>query len=290
MPIEGLSQEVRLPRRGRIRLGIKVNGRESDYPHPVDYFVCPPEVQHIYGDRPRELNIMFPTEDAEQWASQYYRCYSHSHGLICKGDGNIAMALVDPDTGELASRDTSEPVYRPTPCPGESCPEYGHRCRRVMNLQFLLPDVPGLGVWQLDTSSYWSMVNINSGIKLVLALCGRISMVALLLRLVPHRAHPRGTRQTIYVLELDMAGKINDIKPVAPGRKAVLPVSDADVPGDLFPREPAEQFSSRGQLFAACYERYGLVPSQVLAKLGLKNREGISDLGQVWQSIVALER
>ena len=31
-----------------------------------------------------------------------------------------------------------------------------------MNLQFLLPDCPGFGVYQLDTSSFHSMNNINS--------------------------------------------------------------------------------------------------------------------------------
>ena len=52
MPIKGLTtdRQEMLPRIGKIRLGIKKkhsNGRE--YPAATDYFVCPPEVQAVYG-------------------------------------------------------------------------------------------------------------------------------------------------------------------------------------------------------------------------------------------------
>ena len=63
MPIKGLTtdRQEMLPRIGKIRLGIKKkhsNGRE--YPAATDYFVCPPEVQAIYGAEPKELTIVLP--------------------------------------------------------------------------------------------------------------------------------------------------------------------------------------------------------------------------------------
>jgi hypothetical protein len=63
MAIKGVTDVVRLPRLEKVRLGIKVQGDKNPYPRPVDYFVCPPEVQKVYTEKPRELRIMFPTED-----------------------------------------------------------------------------------------------------------------------------------------------------------------------------------------------------------------------------------
>jgi len=86
MPIKGVSEVVRLPRLGKIRLGIKFQtGEGVQYPSPTDYFVCPDEVKKVFGEKPKELRIMFPNEDEKQWASQYLRCYSETGDFICRG-------------------------------------------------------------------------------------------------------------------------------------------------------------------------------------------------------------
>src|SRR3989304_5673538 len=54
-----------------------------------------------------------------------------------------------------------------------------------MNLQFLLPRVPGLGVWQIDTGSINSIRNINGCAAMVRAVCDRISWIPLTLTLEP---------------------------------------------------------------------------------------------------------
>jgi len=65
-PIKGISEVVRLPRLGKIRLGIrKKNADGIPYPSPTDYFVCPDEVRKVFGERPRELRIMFPIGNNE---------------------------------------------------------------------------------------------------------------------------------------------------------------------------------------------------------------------------------
>jgi len=328
MPIKGLSDQVRLPRLGKIRLGIKVEGVKNPYPQPVNYFVCPDSVKSVFGDRPRELRILFPTEDPSKWASQFYRCYSKSRGLICKGDGERATALIDEDTGALADKDSIHTILKEVECDSEHCPEYGKSCRRVMNLQFLLPDVPGLGVWQLDTSSYWSIINMNSGIKLIAPLCGRISMIPLILKLVPQEAHPNGFKKTVYVLSLDIPGKLTDMLKYArmPPGKAILPAPDTEPPEDLFPAPVLEEeeapdvaehdrheeasataqasptetanhaepqvneprLKSLGDLFTACHKHYGLSSSQVIKDLGLSCKEEIADPNDAWQQIKAL--
>ena len=120
-PIKGVSEIVRLPRLGKIRLGIK---RETDSgtpcPSPTDYFVCPEEVRKVYGEKPRELRIMFPTEDESQWASQFLKCYSATRGLVCRGDGEMAMARVDTRSGEIATREAIDTELTPS----KPAPEY----------------------------------------------------------------------------------------------------------------------------------------------------------------------
>lgn len=265
MPIKGLSDRVCLPRLGKIRLGIKVEGNRNPYPQAVDYFVCPDAVKSVYGDKPRELNIIFPTEDASCWASQFYRCYSRAGVLICKGDGERATVLAGEEGGAPLARNS---ILKEVECHPEHCPEYGRSCRRVMNLQFLLPCIPGLGVWQLDTSSYRSIININSGIKLITAVCGRISMIPLILRLVPQEARPHGFKKIVYVLSLGASA--------APAASRECRSSDG--PG----------FKSLGDLFTACYKHYGLSSYQVIKELDLSCKEEIADLGDAWEQIKAL--
>lgn len=259
MPIKGLSDQVRLPRLGKIRLGIKVEGQRSPYPEPVDYFVCPDAVKKYYGDTPRELRIMFPTEDPSRWASQFYRCYASTGKLVCRGDGQRATALVDTHTGVLVAMNSCSTVVKDIRCDPDRCPYQGKNCRRVMNLQFLLPDIPGLGVWQLDTSSYWSMSNINSGIRLLGQLCGRVSMIPLTLKLVPRQVRPNGLKKTVHVLSLDIPGSITETLEYARvlHGEVRLPPPDDETPEDLFPRSLLSQNEpARGKLKRHPHEKY----------------------------------
>jgi hypothetical protein len=66
MPIKGLTQVRRLPRLGKIKMGIKVKTTLGvEYPQKTDYFVVPPEVADVYGDRPKALDIIIPVEDED---------------------------------------------------------------------------------------------------------------------------------------------------------------------------------------------------------------------------------
>lgn len=184
-PIKGLSEQLRMPRIGKIHLGIKKqNAKGVEYPSATDYFVCPPEIMKVYGEQPKSLPIIIPVEDGEYWASQYYRAYSQTRGLICKGDGEKCQRMIDTNSGDIAGKDTKEVVWKEGTCEGRECLLYGaKRCSEMMCLQFMLPDVPGVGVWQIDTGSINSIRNINSEAALIKSLCGRIAMIPLLLTL-----------------------------------------------------------------------------------------------------------
>ena len=250
-PIKGLSDTRRLPRIGKIRLGIKVEGNEGvSYPRAVDYFVCPPEVQAVFGEKPKEIRIMFPVEDENLFAQQWYRAYRRTRGLVCRGDGEVADASYDKSTGALATKDTKEVVRREALCPGSECPEFQRRaCRRVMNLQFLLPEVPGLGVWQLDTSSINSILNINGAVEMVRGVCGRVRMIPLTLSVKMELHGPPGGQQLpVPVLHLTSSATLAEIQRAAtlPPAQALLlpapePPEEEEAPDDLYPTEVPEK-------------------------------------------------
>lgn len=120
--IKGVSDLRRLPRLGKIRLGIKQRSR-SGQEHPVElgYFVSPPEVQKVYGEQPKELLIMFPVEDVTQIFPQAYKWYGANAGLKCKGDGETAIRrwadVEEPLRQEIGGQhDENELVEIPCPC------------------------------------------------------------------------------------------------------------------------------------------------------------------------------
>lgn len=211
-PIKGLTERRRLPRIGKIHLGVRVKPEgKAEHPKATDHFVFDPEhpqykeLVDTYGEKPKELRIIFPLDEPEQFASQYYRLYSRTRGLVCKGDGETALRMVDTTTGDKANRDSKEVQNKEMVCHGKEYPEYGRRgCGEVMNLQFLLPEVSGFGIWQIDTGSINSIMNVNNSIDLVRQIYGRVSMVPLVLALEPKEViNPEdGKKKTVRVLNI----------------------------------------------------------------------------------------
>ncbi|MCI0440387.1 MAG: hypothetical protein L0177_14830, partial [Chloroflexi bacterium] len=151
MPIQGISNTPRLPRLGKIRLGIRSTGGRGDYPQQTPYFVCPPEVREVYGDRPTALEVAFPTDDDTQWADPWYKCYSSAMGLVCKGDGMRARRRVDmekavdangalplsdhPRYWPMASRESKSVALREIDCPPDCPQKAAKQCSQSLSLQ-----------------------------------------------------------------------------------------------------------------------------------------------------------
>ncbi|MEG6570116.1 hypothetical protein [Thermoanaerobacterium thermosaccharolyticum] len=122
--IKGLTDRIKIARLGKIHLGEKKTSEKSGnlYPSATDYFVVhedantPKEIaekfHEIYGNRPKELNIMFPLDDPEKFFPQWLKRYANGT-LVCKGDGETAIET-DPKTGErkraLRLRDNLTPI------------------------------------------------------------------------------------------------------------------------------------------------------------------------------------
>ncbi len=245
-PIKDLTDRARLPRLGKIRLGIKKKSKGGvEHPQATDYFVLPDEpamLKELYGEQPKELPIILPVEDEDIWASQWYRAYSMTRGLICKGDGETCTRTVDKNTGDLATRDTEPDAVQviQMDCAGKECPDYqGKRCAEIMMLQFMLPDVPGLGVWQIDTSSINSIMNINGAAQAIHSIYGRVSMIPLILTLEPQQVLGSDKKtKTVHCLNIrvrqtlrEMLAQAQQTAPQLVGAVAPeLPVPDDEVP------------------------------------------------------------
>ena len=216
-PINGLSEQRRLPRLGKIRLGVKKPNKSGngDHPEALDYFVLPEELKKLLGDEPRELPIMIPIEDDELWCSQYYKRYSSYRGLTCKGDGKKCLfRMLDKDTGAIADRNTKEVVKKyDLECWGRECPMYqAKECKETMILQFIMPDLPGLGVWQVDTGSINSIRNINNAAAMIRAVYKRITFIPLTLTLEPQEVPDKdGTKKNIHALNLRTRGTMREL-------------------------------------------------------------------------------
>ncbi len=325
MPIKDVSEIRRMPRIGKIRLGIKVESEgRNPYPRATDYFVVPDEIKGVVGDMPKKLNIMFPTEELDEFAQQWLRCYSFTQGLICKGGGSTAIRKIDVDTGDIARHTTQEWVFKDWSCDPDTCEQYSEKqCRRVMNLLFLMPDVPGLGVWQLDTTSFYSIVNVNSCVDLIKRLCGRISFIPLTLSLEPQIVEPPGIKKkTVHILQIRSDAKLAEIQQlgkVAPERIMLPALEEEEAPGDLFPEKiieaepkvakesPAEPREEKtpdeiteddvpdiNAVVRVCFHFWAMQPATICGQFGYKTMPDLNASGmspwEIWLTIKELKQ
>ena len=219
--IIGLSAIRRLPRLGKIRLGVKVeygevvpttkNGKnkweKKTRPKEVDYFVCPLEIRKVYGEKPKELKISFPMNDPEVIFPQCYKWYGSSMGLKCRGDGETALRLNE-ETKEMEERE----------CPCELLEE--GKCKQRASLIFMMPGIKISGVYQIDLSSYHSIVDINSGIDYARVLLNdQIAFVPFKLKRVPKETHNKGMKQIHYTLQLELDITEDDLAKLQKGKR-----------------------------------------------------------------------
>jgi len=242
--IKGLSEIRRCPRLGHIRLGIKKIHPKSkkEYPVEVDYFILDPQTpdarrnkelkeqfKEAYGEKPAHIKIMFPPTVPEIFFAQWYKRYGSGTLLKCKGDGETAICSLPEFAEGLEVIGKDEMGLTKVKCLGPECPYQKDRsCHRLASLQVLLPDISGVGVWQINTSSWNSIVNINSALDWLNGLCGRFAMIPMTLMRVPTDIPYEGKRSKHYVLQIDRNVKLAEIQKaalIAP-EKIALPEPD----------------------------------------------------------------
>lgn len=227
--IEGrYSQARRLPRLGKIRLGVKVEqlGKESKtFPRETDYFVCPPEVQQVYGEKPTELDVLLPSDDPEIVFPQKLAMYGSGSGLKCHGNGRQAERYNE-----------EKKAWEPRTCPCEHLRTKDNtrgNCTEKSDLMVILPLVSMGGCYQIKTGSVVSTENINSALDMTRAVAGRISLLPMKLRRVAQQMNHDGKPRTHYVLNLILNANWQQVSDLRANPNSLLIPAQYQVEGPL---------------------------------------------------------
>ena len=210
--IKELSDRRRLPRLGKIRLGVKDVSRNTggEFPRETDYFVVPPEVARVYGERPTSLDVMVPINEIEAVFPQAFKWYGGIRGLKCVGDGEVALRLKDETQRMLAIK-----------CPCEHLDS--KECQRRAHLMVILPKINMGGIYQIDVGSYHSIVDVNSGLYYIeRALIGRFAMVPLRLCRTRKETHAEGGKQIHWTLQIFLDADVDAINALRENTSRVL--------------------------------------------------------------------
>jgi hypothetical protein len=228
--IKGLSEVRRLPRLGKLRLGIKKTTTAGvEYPSEINYFKMDPstpselenknllaEFERLYGKEPKMINVMFPLPDPGIIFPQFYKRYANGV-LRCKGDGEEADCI----SKELAAgltilSDSTEMGGVRVKCLGQDCPYYkSKKCSESAVLSFLLPELKGAGVWQITTGSFHSIVNINSCLDYIRAIAGRVHMIPLQLERRETEIIYEGKKSKHYILQININADLPTLQKLA---------------------------------------------------------------------------
>jgi hypothetical protein len=159
----------------------KVATSGKSYPTEKEYFILKdaPEVAKVYGEEPKAIDIMFPSDDENiiipTWFKWYSAAKENSNGEIiggmlnCYGDGpdlegNPGSAVY------LKGRDPITGVTPKRPCMGPSCPDWKNargqqQCKQSMQVLVMLPLVSMYGVYKINTSSWNAIRSFHSMVK-----------------------------------------------------------------------------------------------------------------------------
>lgn len=226
------SESRRLPRLGKIRLGLKVETLSRQpgkgpvqYPKETEHFVVPPEVAAVYGESPTELDVMLPANDPELVFVQKLARYGSTAGLKCHGNGEKALRL---------NEQTREWEDRTCPCEYLKTDENPRGdCTEQSSLMVILPRVSMGGCYQIDTRSYHSTVTINSALEFIQGLCGRIALIPLKLRRELRETHHAGQKQIHYTLNLVLDADINTVRALRDDHQGTLIPSRVQIEGPV---------------------------------------------------------
>jgi len=246
-----ISSIRRLTWKGKIRLGIQVPTIEKDqngkykkdkngnpiqrrdkfgelefHPQDVPYFVCPKEVKEMFNsDEPTELDIAFPLSGLDENGlpdigglfPQAYKYYGKSKGLKCIGDG------------ETARKANKEGIFEEVDCP---CDKFGQKdgCSKRASLFFFIPKITMGAIYVIDSGSWNTMVDVQSGIYLALELLkdpitgeyNSITMLPFKLRRMQKETQHEGRKDKHWPLTCELDLPIEDIGKIRRGKTLFL--------------------------------------------------------------------
>lgn len=165
----GITDDPRPPIVCKAKIGRQVERNGKTYPERLDYivFVEPqtgrqiPEFQEVFGEKPTSFKALLAGDTLDQNIDVAWKRYG-KQGLKCRGDG---VSGIDRETGERREcagtynfEDQEQhrcPFARPGTRDGKKLPP---ECKPVLSMRLVVPQIPGLGVVQLDTGGVASSI------------------------------------------------------------------------------------------------------------------------------------
>ncbi len=224
MPIAGLTDINRPPRQGMLRLGIKKKTEGGkEYPSEVDYFILDPETpdpvekarlikafHEAFGEKPKTIAVTLPYSDLDEVFPQNYKRYGRNTSLKCIGDGKEAVCTEQAFSQGLKSIGYDERGHIKVECKGRDCvfattneKSTAKECKATATLSVKIHPLGGVGVWQVTTGSFNSIVNINSCIRDLIDVYGRAHALPLVLERRPQETTFKGKKTTHYTLHIN---------------------------------------------------------------------------------------
>lgn len=210
----------RIPRVGKLRLGIKIERMRDDgsafsYPSKVDYFVVNEDASTsrqsaesfhaVYGDEPRELDIVLPAPHTEDVLEGAYRQYGTGGKLKRKCTGPDGQCVTRDDAGDWnAGACWCEANNIPLEVKNKKgeMVKNPERCQLRYTLTVMLMRVAGVGCWQLDTGSVMAGEGLTASLRMLEQFRGHLQGAQATLRVVPKQVAPGGKATTVYIVEL----------------------------------------------------------------------------------------
>lgn len=232
MPIKGLTDQATLsfPKIGDIRKGAPKGknrpGEDLDY-FRVEFREGEDEAgtrfKAIYGDRPREINILLPFPDVERNWETWQEAYT-AGALQHRCDGETCVLWRD-QNGEIR--------HDPIPCPGG--------CTPVGRLKVIIPELRRLAYLVVHTTSKWDIIEITRNLQALRQLTGDgISGIPLVLKRRPRKVSVptesgKRIRKAMWLLsiEADPRWVEQQIKAMKAAAMPALPSDEPEEPAPL---------------------------------------------------------
>lgn len=237
------------PRVGKLRLGEKVAGTNArtgasfERPSAIDYFRVDPEdgitspecaasFLAEYGEKPTSIRCQVPGRRAADVFEGAWRLYgARKLKMICDGETcDERTATGGWESMPCACKARGIPLTKDNGTANEK------HCKLSYTLNLFLPDVVGVGVWQIDTGSEISVARISRWLQMMENVTGGdLLFLDFTLNLVPVDVAPDGRAKKVYVLEPRAVGATPRELLTGGGRTQVaLPAGDPE-PGPTLP-------------------------------------------------------
>lgn len=248
------------PRVGKIRAGVQVpvidkttgkpktrSGETVTRPAAIDHFRVDPEdgvtapesaasFHDVYGEEPRTIRCLLPGHEiADVWEGAF-RLYGTSKlKRRCNGE-TCAERL---ETGGWETK--------PCVCGPRRNTDADGVCKLGWTLNVLLPDVLGMGVWQVTTGSEISVRKISAFLQMMKLTMGSLLMVEFTLALTPEKVSPDGKTKTVYVLTPQAVSATPAQLLEGGGRRAVASIEAGHSPAMPAPADDEETRGPEGE-------------------------------------------